>query len=152
MLGFPFCFWFRSERHALLMRSPSGCRGTQMFFFFLFAFGFNPRGTHDYCAAVRDAGERKICFFLFDFCFNPRGTHCYCAALRDAGESAGTKPIKSIGLRMHGLGQCRVMGLGFARTPSSKMQGLANRCDRFKNARTRIVQGSWDQGLRARCS
>ena len=35
------------------------------------------------------------------------------------------------------------MGLGFARTPYPKMHGLANKIDRVKNARTRIVQGSW---------
>ena len=96
-------FWFWSARHALLMRSPSGCRGTQMFFLsflplvsireahtttaqqsgmqenakdfcFLFAFCFDPRGTHCYCAALRDAGECFFCLFLFAFDFNPGGT------------------------------------------------------------------------------
>ena len=45
---------------------------------------------------------------------------------------------------MHGLGHCKVMGVGFARTAYFKMQGLAKKIDRIKNALTRIVQSLWE--------
>ena len=82
-------FWFWSARHALLMRSPSGCRGTQMFFFPFCLWFQSERHTRLLRSSPVCRRTQKI-FFLFVFCFNPRGTHCYCAAFRDAGESTGT--------------------------------------------------------------
>ena len=44
----------------------------------------------------------------------------------------------------HGLGQCKVHGIRIRVLAVSKPRGLANKIDRVRNARTRIVQGSWD--------
>ena len=106
MLDFPFCFWFQSARHALLMRSPSGCRGTQMLF-----FSFLPlvsiREAHTTTAQQSGMQENaKDCFsFLF------------LVSIREA----------RIATAQHsGMQENR--------------QGLANKIDRAKNARTRIVQ------------
>ena len=52
-------------------------------------------------------------------------------------------PIKSIGLECTDWDCVRFIGLEFARTPYPKMHGLANTIDSVKNARARIVQGSW---------
>ena len=106
MLDFPFCFWFQSERHALLMRSPSGCRGTQMFF-----FSFLPlvsiREAHTTTAQQSGMQENaKDCFSFLFF-----------VSIREA----------RIATAQHsGMQENR--------------QGLANKIDRAKNARTRIVQ------------
>ena len=51
------------------------------------------------------------------------------------------QPIKSIGLGMHGVGWWFAMVCVLA---VGSQQGLANKIDRVKNARTSIVQGSWD--------
>ena len=60
--------------------------------------------------------------------------------------------IKSIGLECTDWDCVRFIGLEFARTPYPKMHGVANTIDSVKNARARIVQGSWDSGLCARCN
>ena len=151
MLDFPFCFWFQSERHALLMRSPSGCRGTQMFFFPFCLWFQSERHTRLLRSSPGCRRMQKI-FVPFCFLFQSERHALLLRSTPGCRRIGRDQPIKSTGLRMHGLGQCRVMGVGFARTPSSKIQGLANRIDRFKNAQTRIVQGFWDQGLRARRS
>ena len=52
---------------------------------------------------------------------------------------------------MHGLGQCEVDGIRASVLAVVDQQGLANKIHRVENAQTRIVQGSWDSGLRARC-
>ena len=45
---------------------------------------------------------------------------------------------------LHGLGQCKVHVIRVCVHAVVNLQGLANKIDRVKNARTRIVQASWN--------
>ena len=50
---------------------------------------------------------------------------------------------------MRGLGKCKVHGIRVCVRAVVDLQGIANKIDRVKNAWTRMLQGSWGQGLRA---
>ena len=123
MLDFPFCFWFQSARHALLMRSPSGCRGTQMFLFsFLPLVSIREAHTTTAQQSGMQENAKDFCF-LFAFCFDPRGTYYYCGAPRDA---------------------CKIHGVSVCVHAVINLQGPAHKTDGVKEVRTRIMQGSWD--------
>jgi len=120
---FPFCFLFRSERHALLLRSIPGCRRMQKIFvsFLLFVSIQEARTTTAQHSGMQE-NAKDFCF-LFAFCFDPRGTYYYCGAPRDA---------------------CKVHGVSVCVHAVINLQGPAHKIDRVKKVRIRIMQGSWD--------